>query len=90
LGSAEALIAEINEQYQGASLVLVGHEPDLSELISVLVAGNPSMAVALKKGGLCCLSVVELRFAKCADLAWLLTPAMLVALSDRHSRLEIA
>jgi phosphohistidine phosphatase len=55
-------------------LLLVGHEPDLSRLISLLVTGRTDAGFALKKGGLCKLEVEKLHAGKCATLAWLLTP----------------
>lgn len=55
-------------------VLMVGHEPNLSELISLLVAGDSSLAVAMKKGGLCKLSAEVLSPRRCATLEWLLTP----------------
>jgi len=59
------------------NILLVGHEPDLSELISLLVTGNVGAGFALKKGGLAKLELENLRAGKCATLAWLLTPAQM-------------
>jgi phosphohistidine phosphatase len=59
------------------SILLVGHEPDLSELISLLVFGKKAGGVVMKKGGLCKLSVLELRQSRCARLEWLLTPRLM-------------
>ena len=72
---------EINEKYLVAELVLVGHEPSLSNLIGTLTAGNPEMALTLKKGGVCCLLADDLRVQRKATLEWLLTPKILSALS---------
>jgi len=58
-------------------ILLVGHEPDLSRLISVLVTGSLRLQLAFKKGGLCKLEVETLRAGPCAALAWLLTPRQL-------------
>jgi phosphohistidine phosphatase len=55
-------------------LLLVGHEPDLSRLISLLVTGGAQLQMDFKKGGLCKLDVEKLHAGKCATLAWLLTP----------------
>jgi phosphohistidine phosphatase SixA len=57
---------------------LVGHEPSLSSLVSLLVSGDPGLGVSLKKGGVCKLSVEQLRNGRCATLEWLLSPAQLV------------
>ena len=56
------------------SVLLVGHEPCLSELISRLVSGSADFSVLMKKGGLCKLSTESLKFGRCATLEWLLTP----------------
>ena len=59
-------------------VLLVGHEPNLSRLISLLVSGDAdAAAVEMKKGGLCKLEIVELEYGQCARLAWLLTPAQM-------------
>ena len=58
--------------------MLVGHEPYLSDLVAMLVAGDPSVSITMKKGGLCCLSIDHLGYDKCATLEWLMTPAQLV------------
>jgi phosphohistidine phosphatase len=54
--------------------MLVGHEPFLSQLISLLVSGDTESSVLLKKGGFCKLSTEHLKHGKCATLEWLLTP----------------
>lgn len=55
-------------------VLLVGHEPDLSQLVSLFVTGGPQLQLDFKKGGLCKLEAEKLRVGKCAMLAWLLTP----------------
>jgi phosphohistidine phosphatase len=74
------LVADIQAKYMCDSLLLVGHEPDLSKLISVLLAGEPSLSITMKKGGVCCLSMDELVAGKCATLEWLISPAISVSL----------
>ena len=78
-GSALELIREINDE-RCQSVLLVGHEPDLSSLISLLVTGGSEAAIELKKGGLCKLTTDKLAFGQCATLNWLLTPKQLRAL----------
>jgi phosphohistidine phosphatase len=63
------------------SVLLVGHEPDLSELVSMLCTGEPKLAVSFKKGGLCRLSVESLRHGRCATLDWLLTPKLMALMA---------
>jgi len=62
-------------------VMLVGHEPDLSRLISLLVTGGLQLQLDFKKAGLCKLETEKLRANKCATLAWLLTPKQLRAMA---------
>lgn len=55
-------------------ILLVGHEPFLSELVSLLVTGGMQLQMDFKKGGLCKLEAEKLSAGKCASLIWLLTP----------------
>ena len=55
------------------SVLLVGHEPQLSSLISLLISGDADVDVVLKKGGLARLSLQSLKQGRCAALKWLLT-----------------
>ncbi len=71
--NALELIAEINDE-KPHSVLLVGHEPDLSLLISVLVCGTSDSSFELKKGGLCKLTAETITFGRCATLNWLITP----------------
>jgi len=75
-GNALELIAEINDE-KPQRVLLVGHEPYLSQLISVLSTGDSDAAIELKKGGLCKLTTDKLTFGRCATLHWLLTPKLL-------------
>jgi len=77
-GDSIQLVAELNEHHRACkSILLVGHEPSMSELISTLLVGNRSLQLVLKKGGLCKLTVDTLRHGRCATLEWLLTPGQL-------------
>lgn len=77
-GDPRALIRLIHSRCAaGGSVLLVGHEPSLSELISVLVSGSQRTAITLKKAGLCKLVAETLRYGRCATLEWLLAPAQM-------------
>lgn len=83
-GSPQKLIEELRRDHRmRASVMLVGHEPYLSEFVAVLMSGNPNSCLRLKKGGVCKLSLTELRFGRCATLEWLLTPKQLTGLAGR-------
>lgn len=78
-GNPRLLIAHINKlEPAPKNLLLVGHEPYLGKLIGMLAAGNTSMAVDLKKGGLAKLETETLRDGRCAMLAWLVTPKQML------------
>jgi phosphohistidine phosphatase len=78
-GDAEELVDQMKSLYHSPrGVVLVGHEPYLSQLISRLVTGGTDLLLTLKKGGLCKLTVRRLSYSRCATLEWLLTPRLLI------------
>jgi phosphohistidine phosphatase len=77
-GEAEEVIREIRENYGNLdSLMLVGHEPDMSNLISVLISGEAGLSITMKKGGLCKLTLDTIKYGRCATLEWLLAPSQM-------------
>ncbi|MBL8090180.1 MAG: phosphohistidine phosphatase SixA [Anaerolineales bacterium] len=83
IGDPDLLIAEINEKYTVDSLALVGHEPYLTTLVSLLVGQTSAVDMTLKKGGVCLLSTEDLRHTRRATLEWLLTPGVLVEIGNK-------
>ena len=78
-GNPKLLLEYINQIKPAAKDVLiVGHEPYLSQLIGLLVAGNTNALIDLKKGALCKLEIENLRCGRCATLAWLLSPKQMI------------
>jgi phosphohistidine phosphatase len=77
-GSFKALIQKLNGWEPALeNVLLVGHEPSLSRLVSLLMSGDADAEIEMKKGGLCKLEAAELQHGQCARLAWLLTPAQM-------------
>jgi phosphohistidine phosphatase len=76
-GFAAKLIDEINAHEPVENLLLIGHEPFISQLIGLLVAGEADLNIHIKKAGLCKLTIPQLTCGCCATLEWLLTPAQL-------------
>jgi len=75
----EEVIRSLQEKYSPCRrLLLVGHEPQLSALISTLTSGGASARPLLKKGGLCKIEVEKLQMGKCATLVWLLMPRQMI------------
>jgi phosphohistidine phosphatase len=81
MGNPEDMIGEINEKYSVDELVLVSHEPCISNLVATLIAGSPDISINVKNGGVCCLSADDLHLERRAVMEWLLTPKMLSELS---------
>ncbi len=74
----EQLFGEIKREAGAESIALVGHQPDLGQLISKIVkSSGGSLSVQLKKGGICCINVSETVPTLRGDLMWLLTPKQL-------------
>jgi len=68
-GSITKLIDLINRRETPPDeVMLVGHEPYLSGLVSVLLSGHSEMRIVMKKGGLCKLSTDSLKHGACASL----------------------
>ena len=78
-GSAVERLWAALKPYSGARrLMLVGHEPDLSQLAAVLLTGRPDgMNLQLKKGGLCFIEMTSLPPKGRGQLYWLLTSKQL-------------
>ena len=60
------------------NVLLVGHEPQLSGLISLCLTGTLDLRMEMKKGGLCKLVMDSLAPGQWAVLAWLLTPKQMI------------
>jgi phosphohistidine phosphatase len=80
LGLVDQLLEEINAHESIEFLLIVGHQPFLSQLIGMLVAGDASLSIEMKQAGLCRLSIENLIYGRCATLEWLMTPAQLTAI----------
>ena len=81
-GDQARLIEDLSQRYgDHKSVIIVGHEPDLSEVASTLMAGSLDASLGFKKGGLCLLETASLHYGQCATLRWLLTPKQLTLLA---------
>jgi phosphohistidine phosphatase len=78
-----AIVRAIAERCQEDHRVMVvGHEPDLGRLVSMLVCGNDGAGIRMKKAGLTKLSVDGLDEAgRCAVLEWHLWPRHMLLMS---------
>ena len=63
------------------AVAVVGHEPGLSELASVLLTGTEAVAFDLKKGGVVALGLNDAARSGSAYLRWAVSPKILRSLS---------
>ncbi len=79
-GDADLILDWLRGQQDADTIALVGHEPDLSALISYLLTKTTKAAIQMKKGAVCLLEVVDDPEPGRATLRWLLSPKQLRAL----------
>ncbi|HEY3167750.1 MAG TPA: phosphohistidine phosphatase SixA [Candidatus Binatia bacterium] len=86
--TVEHLMFGLTRYQDREHLLLVGHEPLLSDTLSHLLGARRSSAfnIQLKKGSLCRVEVDALPAANPAKLHWLLTPKQLRALGERAAK----
>jgi phosphohistidine phosphatase len=78
------LVARLDERIDEGTGILVGHEPDLSTLVSLLLFGKESAAIQLKKGGAALLDFPRHIASGQATLLWLMTPRQLRTPTDNN------
>lgn len=76
-GSRQSLFRRLAQFKQESSVLVVGHEPYLSSLISEIVFGSSSGGIALKKAGLARIGLASLQPRPKGELKWLLAPKLL-------------
>ena len=81
-GSPSQLVSHLATGYSSADdVMVVGHEPYLSSLISVLTTGDPEPVVRLRKGALCKLRLPAPKYGRCGWIEWSMTPKQMVRLA---------
>ncbi len=77
-GGADAVFAALATHAHRETLLLVGHQPDLGELASVLLVGTPGLVpLPFKKAGLAAISVASMPPRAAGTLEFFLTPGQL-------------
>jgi len=74
----EQLFSEIKSA-ESSSIGLVGHQPDLGDFISRMVAGSGGLSIELRKGAVCLVNITETVPSPRGSLRWLLQPKQLRA-----------
>jgi len=76
-GSPEALITFLARHANRKRVLVVGHEPDLSELAARLMGAGRHANLAFKKGGCCLITFDEFPPKSPGQLVWWLTPKLI-------------
>jgi phosphohistidine phosphatase len=67
----------LRQQPRGATVALVGHEPDVGQLVTWLLTGLRQSVIPMKKGGACLLEFSQEVKPGRAKLTWALRPGQL-------------
>lgn len=76
-GSFEELITLLATRQDRRRVLVVGHEPDLSQLAAELVGAGQHAGLAFKKGGCCMIGFDKFPSKSSGTLIWWLTPRIL-------------
>ena len=89
--SVEQLSFGLTRFQNRAHLLLIGHEPLLSDTASFFIAGKkgPKIDLTLKKGGLCRIEIDAIPPSKPGTLHWMLTPKQLRLIGVRTGKMAV-
>ncbi len=73
---------QVLNETEVSTVMMVGHMPHLSRLVSFLLRGDETLYIPFKKAAACLLALEEEAAPGKAVLQWLLPPAVLRALGD--------
>ncbi len=73
--SPQAVWADVREHRTEESLLLAGHEPLLSQVVSYLL-GTPALQFDFRKGAIVCITIDNFRGEPRGTLEWILTPKL--------------
>ena len=76
-GSAEALVTFLAKRPNRRRVLVVGHEPDLSQMAARLVGAGRNANFSFKKAGCCLITFSEFPPKSPGQLVWWLTPKIL-------------
>jgi phosphohistidine phosphatase len=76
-GSYEKLLSFLSKHPDRHRVMVVGHEPDLSELATRLIGAGRSANMSFKKGGCCLITLSEFPPQSPGRLNWWMTPAVM-------------
>jgi phosphohistidine phosphatase len=83
-GDPDTVCYTAAQQGNDAKVLVIGHEPGLSRLISMIITGNPDGSIVLSKGGLAKIGSYSFTTRPSGDLQWLLTPKQILAMQQTN------
>jgi phosphohistidine phosphatase len=83
-GDHNALLTRLASYQESQGVLLVGHQPSIGEIASLLLAGNNRLQFNFKKCAICCIEFDAVPAAGQGALNWMLAPKHLRKLA-RHS-----
>lgn len=78
MGDMETVSYHAAQCGSDATVILVGHEPDLTRLIGGIITGGNSANLVLAKGGLAKIRNFSFEKKPYGELQWLLTPRQMI------------
>jgi len=76
-GAPEAVITFLAKRSNRRRVLVVGHEPDLSQLAARLIGAGRNANMSFKKGGCCLVTFTEFPPKSAGRLMWWLTPRVM-------------
>lgn len=76
-GNRLDLFRRLSKIRQDSDVLLVGHEPYLSNVIGEIISGNLASRIVIKKGGFARVEITSFSPKPSGELRWLLTPRQL-------------
>ena len=75
-GDKKALYQNLSSFKEGTSILLVGHSPYLSEMVTEIVSDDGSVRLDLKKGGIVRIRITAATPKLKGELRWLISPRL--------------
>ena len=79
-GDPDTVCYKAAQRGNDARVLVIGHEPGLSRLISRIISGNPDSSMIIAKGGLAKIRNYSFTTRPSGDLQWLLTPGQILSM----------
>jgi phosphohistidine phosphatase len=76
-GDPDTVCNNVSQQGNDAVVLIVGHEPALSGLISMIISGEGGSSIVLSKGGLAKIGNYSFKTRPSGELQWLVSPKLI-------------